>query len=112
MQFFAWHIPGSSTPNGAIAKQAFQTHKLAGTALQVMIPLHFSAAFFHAFLGHKIFAFVARRPWLYAVGGAAFRASFGLAKALRPPLLRQWLATRDLPAAPARSFRDAWRRRA
>ncbi len=63
-------------------------------------------------LGHKIFAFVARRPWLYAVGGAAFRASFGLAKALRPPLLRQWLATRDLPAAPARSFRDAWRRRA
>jgi L-lactate dehydrogenase complex protein LldF len=62
-------------------------------------------------LGHKLFACVARRPWLFALGGGAFRATFGLAKALRPPLLRQWLATRDLPAAPARSFRDAWRRR-
>jgi len=25
--------------------------------------------------------------------------------------LRDWLATRDLPAAPARSFRDEWSRR-
>ena len=40
-----------------------------------------------------------------------FRRSLGLMKALRPPLLRDWLATRDLPAAPARSFRDEWSRR-
>jgi hypothetical protein len=37
-----------------------------------------------------------------------FRRSLGLLKALRPPLLRVWLATRDLPAAPARSFRAEW----
>jgi hypothetical protein len=32
-------------------------------------------------------------------------------KALRPPLLRDWLATRDLPAAPAQSFRAQWKSR-
>jgi len=59
--------------------------------------------------GHRMFAFVARRPWLFATGGAVFRRTLGLMKRLRPPLLRDWLATRDLPAAPAFSFRDQWR---
>jgi L-lactate dehydrogenase complex protein LldF len=62
-------------------------------------------------LGHHLFAFAARRPWLFSAGGSLFRRSLGLLKALRPPLLRDWLATRDLPAAPRRSFRAEWRRR-
>ena len=63
-------------------------------------------------LGHRLFAFAARRPWLFAAGGRAFRGSLGLLKALRPPLLRDWLATRDLPAAPVGgSFRRQWRNR-
>jgi hypothetical protein len=40
-----------------------------------------------------------------------FRRTLGLLKALRPPLMRDWLATRDLPQAPPRSFRDQWGRR-
>jgi L-lactate dehydrogenase complex protein LldF len=62
-------------------------------------------------LGHRLFVFVARRPWLFACGGAFFRRSLGLAKRLRPPLLSAWLATRDLPPAPPRSFRAEWRAR-
>jgi hypothetical protein len=58
-----------------------------------------------------LFAFAVRRPWLFAAGGGLFRRSLGLLKALRPPLLRDWLAPRDLPAAPRRSFRDEWVRR-
>ena len=63
-------------------------------------------------LGHQLFVMVASRPWLFAVGGAAFRHTLWLMKKLRPPLLRDWLATRDLPPAPARSFRSQWRARA
>jgi L-lactate dehydrogenase complex protein LldF len=63
-------------------------------------------------LGHRLFVATARRPWLFATGGAVFRRTLGLAKRLRPPLVRQWLATRDLPPAPARSFRSQWRTRA
>ncbi|MEI6241288.1 MAG: lactate utilization protein B [Planctomycetia bacterium] len=62
-------------------------------------------------LGHRIFVAVASRPWLFATGGAVFRSTLGFLKALRPPLLRDWLASRDLPAAPARSFRAQWGRR-
>jgi L-lactate dehydrogenase complex protein LldF len=62
-------------------------------------------------LGHKMFVMVARRPWVFAFGGAVFRKTLGLVKALRPPLVRDWLATRDLPAAPPKSFREEWRRR-
>jgi L-lactate dehydrogenase complex protein LldF len=62
-------------------------------------------------LGQRAFAFIARRPWLFAAGGWLFRKTLPLAKALRPPPLSAWLATRDLPAAPAKSFRAAWRRR-
>ena len=59
-------------------------------------------------LGHRLFVVAARRPWLFAAGGAMFRHSLGLLKALRPPLLKDWLASRDLPAAPASSFRGQW----
>jgi L-lactate dehydrogenase complex protein LldF len=62
-------------------------------------------------LGHRLFVAAASRPGLFAAGGWAFRRSLGLLKALRPPLLAAWLATRDLPAAPRRSFRSQWRRR-
>jgi L-lactate dehydrogenase complex protein LldF len=62
-------------------------------------------------LGHRLFAFVAARPWLFAGGGWLFRKTLPLVKALKPPLLSAWLATRDLPAAPRESFRAAWRRR-
>jgi L-lactate dehydrogenase complex protein LldF len=62
-------------------------------------------------LGHRLFAMVASRPWLFAAGGAAFRHTLWLMKKLRPPLLREWLATRDLPAAPPASFRSQWRAR-
>ena len=62
-------------------------------------------------LGHRLFVMVATRPWLFAAGGAAFRKTLWLMKKLRPPLLRDWLATRDLPAAPQASFRSQWRAR-
>jgi L-lactate dehydrogenase complex protein LldF len=62
-------------------------------------------------LGHRLFVMVASRPWLFAAGGAAFRHTLWLTKKLRPPLLRDWLATRDLPAAPPASFRSQWRAR-
>jgi len=62
-------------------------------------------------LGHRLFVMVASRPWLFAAGGAAFRHTLWLMKKLRPPLLRDWLATRDLPAAPRASFRSQWRAR-
>jgi L-lactate dehydrogenase complex protein LldF len=63
-------------------------------------------------MGHRAFAAVAARPWLFATGGALFRRSLWLLKKLRLPLLRDWIASRDLPRAPAQSFRDQWRHRA
>ncbi len=63
-------------------------------------------------MGHRMFAAVAARPQLFAAGGAVFRRSLWLLKKLRLPLLRDWIASRDLPGAPARSFRDQWRHRA
>jgi L-lactate dehydrogenase complex protein LldF len=62
-------------------------------------------------LGQRLFAVVARRPWLFASGGWLFRTTLPVAKALRPPPLSAWLATRTLPPAPARSFRAAWKGR-
>ncbi|MFM7413674.1 MAG: lactate utilization protein B, partial [Planctomycetota bacterium] len=62
-------------------------------------------------LGHRLFALVASRPWLFAAGGMVVRRTLWLAKKLPPPLLRAWLATRDLPRPPARSFRSQWRSR-
>ena len=63
-------------------------------------------------LGHRLFVVAAARPWLFTTGGWLFRKSLGLLKVLRPPLLKAWLASRDLPPAPAQSFRSQWRRRA
>jgi hypothetical protein len=37
-----------------------------------------------------------------------FRRTLPLLKILRPPLLRDWLASRDLPAGPRQSFRRQW----
>ena len=62
-------------------------------------------------LGHRLFVMVASRPWLFATGGAIFRKTLWLTKKFRLPLLRDWLATRDLPPAPDRSFRSQWRTR-
>jgi L-lactate dehydrogenase complex protein LldF len=62
-------------------------------------------------IGHRLFAFAARRPRLFAAGGWLVRRLFSLLIWLRPPGLRAWLATRDLPPAPARSFRAQWRAR-
>jgi L-lactate dehydrogenase complex protein LldF len=62
-------------------------------------------------IGHRLFAFAARRPRLFAAGGWLVRRLFSLLIWLQPPGLRAWLATRDLPPAPARSFRAAWRAR-
>lgn len=61
--------------------------------------------------GQRFFAFVARRPWLFALCGWLGRKTLPLAKALRPPPLSAWLATRDLPPAPEKSFRAAWKAR-
>ena len=61
-------------------------------------------------LGHRLFVAVAGRPWLFAAAGAAFRRTLPLLTWLRPPLLRDWLASRDLPPPPARSFRSEWSR--
>jgi L-lactate dehydrogenase complex protein LldF len=63
-------------------------------------------------LGHRLFVSAAARPWLFAAGGWLFRKSLGMLKVLRPPPLGAWLASRDLPPAPPRSFRSQWRRRA
>jgi L-lactate dehydrogenase complex protein LldF len=63
-------------------------------------------------LGHRLFVVAAARPWLFAAGGWLFRKSLGVLKVLRPPLLKAWLASRDLPPPPPRSFRSQWRRRA
>jgi L-lactate dehydrogenase complex protein LldF len=63
-------------------------------------------------LGHRLFAAVARRPRLFACGGALVRSLLPLVRALRPPLVRDWLESRDLPRAPRASFRSQWRRRA
>ena len=62
-------------------------------------------------LGHKLFVQVARRPGLFATGGWLFRHTLDLFKRIKPPLLKQWLDTRDLPPAPAQSFRAAWKSR-
>lgn len=59
--------------------------------------------------GHQIFVIVASRPWLFAAGGAIFRRTLGVLKRLPLPLLRDWIATRTLPAAPRKSFRQQWR---
>eukprot|EP00164_Ancoracysta_twista_P012553 GFYU01019742.1.p1 GENE.GFYU01019742.1~~GFYU01019742.1.p1 ORF type:complete len:247 (-),score=68.24 GFYU01019742.1:49-732(-) len=55
LPFFGAHIPGSSTPNGAIAKNAFKIHKNAGQAFEYFTPIHIGAAGYHAAKGQAIF---------------------------------------------------------
>jgi L-lactate dehydrogenase complex protein LldF len=62
-------------------------------------------------MGHRLFVWTARRPRVFALGGAVFRRVLPLLEWLRPPGLREWLGTRDLPAPPRRSFRSEWRSR-
>ena len=58
---------------------------------------------------HHGFNFVIRRPWLFATGGKVFRFTLPLLKRLPLPYMSAWLKTRDLPAPPAKSFRDQWK---
>ncbi len=62
-------------------------------------------------LGHRLFVAAATRPWLFRTGGWLARHSMALARRLKAPLVREWIATRDLPQAPRETFRTAWRRR-
>lgn len=58
---------------------------------------------------HHGFNFVIKRPWLFATGGRIFRATLPLLQKLPLPYMGAWMKTRDLPKAPARSFRDQWK---
>ncbi|MEY3392832.1 MAG: hypothetical protein RLZZ322_1681, partial [Verrucomicrobiota bacterium] len=58
---------------------------------------------------HHGFNFVIKRPWLFATGGRIFRATLPLLQKLPLPYMGAWMKTRDLPKAPARSFRDEWK---
>ena len=60
-------------------------------------------------LFHGAFGWVIARPRVFALGGRAFRATLPLLRRLPVPYLRTWLRTRDLPAPPARSFREQWK---
>ncbi|MFM2132149.1 MAG: lactate utilization protein B [Opitutales bacterium] len=59
---------------------------------------------------HRSFLFVTSRPALFSLGGKAFRAFLPLLKKLPVPYMSAWLKTRDLPEAPAVSFRDQWKK--
>ena len=50
-----------------------------------------------------------KRPWLFATGGRIFRATLPLLQKLPIPYMGAWMKTRDLPKAPAQSFRDQWK---
>lgn len=54
MPFFYTTFP-SLGKDPAIAKQAYETHKLMGSIFKYMIPLHVGGAFYHVFRGHSIF---------------------------------------------------------
>lgn len=60
-------------------------------------------------LFHRALGWVFARPRLFAAGGRAFRRALPLLSKLPLPYLRPWLRSRDLPAPPARSFREEWR---
>ena len=71
-------------------------------------------------LAFRLFAWLMTHPRLYEMAGrmaasAAPTGSSGWIRSVPAPMnigpLRAWLSQRDLPPAPARSFRDMWRRR-
>ncbi len=54
LPFFYTTIP-SIKKDPSIAKPAFEFHKLAGQAIEYMIPLHIGSAFYHVLKGQVIF---------------------------------------------------------
>lgn len=58
LPFFFTTIPGASKEDKRpdISKQAFGIHKLAGQALEYLVPLHIFAALGHVARGHGIFS--------------------------------------------------------
>ncbi len=56
LPFFYTTIPGAEKPDGSIAKPAYQYHKLAGQAVEYVVPVHVAGAFFHFFKGQRIFS--------------------------------------------------------
>jgi len=54
LPFFGYTIPGAEKANGAIAKSAYQYHKLAGQAFEYLIPIHVGAVGWHAIKGTNI----------------------------------------------------------
>src|SRR5439155_16476339 len=71
-------------------------------------------------LAYQVFAWVMTHPRIYEFAGriAASVSPNGDGKWIRSvpgpmnvPPVRAWLSQRDLPPAPARSFREMWRRR-
>jgi L-lactate dehydrogenase complex protein LldF len=66
-----------------------------------------------AVLGLSLWAFAARRPWLYRLGARMaarllkLRAGKnGFVRAL--PIMHGWFAVRDLPAPEGKTFHDLW----
>lgn len=59
-------------------------------------------------LAMRGFAWAVRRPWAFRLAAWAYRRLRWLAR--WTPAGRRWLRTRDLPPAPAESFRAWWRR--
>jgi cytochrome b561 len=55
LPFFYKTIPGAETPNGQIAKNAFNIHKTLGTYGKYLVPLHVSASGLHFARGQSIF---------------------------------------------------------
>lgn len=47
LPFFEWTIPGSPTPDKAIAGGAFKRHKQVGELFTYLLPIHVGAVGFH-----------------------------------------------------------------
>jgi L-lactate dehydrogenase complex protein LldF len=71
-------------------------------------------------LAFRLFAWLMRHPRLYEMAGRMASLFAPSAKGgwirsvpglMRFPPLKAWIDERDLPPAPARSFREMWRRR-
>ncbi len=67
LPFFYTTFP-SIRKEPAIAKQAYEIHKLVGQAFEYFIPVHVGGAFYHVFRGHKVFARIA------GIGNSASKA--------------------------------------
>ena len=67
-----------------------------------------------AVVGLSLWAFAAKRPWLYRLG-ARIGAHLLMQRARRRgfvralPVMRGWFAVRDLPAPEGKTFHDLWR---